>query len=207
MPLDLSITDGVARANFSLQKMSFPELYPKLAPQHRHICLPKAPFSNRRLSNPGVFCMIPAYILGHFLSKAADHLCRTQGAVSRQVQQLEAHYRCALFVRHASGLTLTAEGNALLTVAVNLLTQLVRHADVPAHSESALALRLPSTLAIRWLLPRLSVINFALPRTELRIHTSADDPPDFTTPDVDVMVVRRAGHWAGMDAIPLFQND
>lgn len=42
----------------------------------------------------------------HFgsISKAADHLCRTQGAISRQIQQLEAHYRCALFVRHASGL-------------------------------------------------------------------------------------------------------
>ena len=41
-----------------------------------------------------------------------------EGAVTRQIQQLETHYRCALFVRHVSGLTLTAEGNALLTVAV-----------------------------------------------------------------------------------------
>ena len=140
------------------------------------------------------------------ISKAANHLCRTQGAVSRQVQQLEDHYRCALFVRHASGLTLTAEGNALLTVAVNLLTQLVRHADVLSQSAAVLTLRLPSTFAIRWLLPRLSAINLALPRTELRISTSADDTPDFTTPDVDAMVVRGAGHWAGMDAIPLFQE-
>jgi DNA-binding transcriptional LysR family regulator len=140
------------------------------------------------------------------ISKAADHLCRTQGAVSRQVQQLEAHYRCALFVRHASGLTLTAEGNALLAVAVDLLTQLVRHADVLAQSASVLTLRLPSTFAIRWLLPRLSAINLALPRTELRIYTSADDTPDFTTPDVDAIVVRGAGLWTGMDAIPLFQE-
>jgi LysR family glycine cleavage system transcriptional activator len=140
------------------------------------------------------------------ISKAADHLCRTQGAVSRQVQQLETHYRCALFVRHASGLTLTAEGNALLEVAVNLLMQLVRHEDTLAQSASVLTLRLPSTLAIRWVLPRLSVINLALPRTELRIYTSADDTPDFTTADVDAMVVRGAGHWAGMEAIPLFQE-
>ncbi|MGF6478058.1 LysR substrate-binding domain-containing protein [Paraburkholderia sp. JPY419] len=140
------------------------------------------------------------------ISKAADHLCRTQGAVSRQVQQLEAHYRCALFVRHVSGLTLTAEGHALLTVAVNLLTQLVRHADVLAQSASVLTVRLPSTFAIRWLLPRLSVINLALPGTELRIYTSADDAPNFTTPDVDAIVVRGAGHWTGMNAIPLFQE-
>ncbi|MGU7779342.1 LysR substrate-binding domain-containing protein [Burkholderia sp. PU8-34] len=140
------------------------------------------------------------------LSKAGDHLCRTQGAVSRQVQQLEAHYRCALFVRHASGLTLTADGDALLAVAVNVLTQLARHADVHAGSASVLTLRLPSTFAIRWLLPRLPAINQALPRTELRIHTSADDRPDFTEPDVDAIVVRGAGNWAGMVSTPLFDE-
>ena len=140
------------------------------------------------------------------ISKAADHLCRTQGAVSRQVQQLEAHYRCALFVRHSTGLTLTAEGDALLTVAIDLLTLLVRHADALAQSASVLTVRFPSTLAIRWLLPRLSVIQLALPRTELRLYTSADDTPDFATSDVDAIVVRGSGHWAGMDAIPLFQE-
>ncbi|HDR9508715.1 LysR family transcriptional regulator [Burkholderia cepacia] len=140
------------------------------------------------------------------VSKAADHLCRTQGAVSRQIQQLEAHYRCALFVRHASGLTLTAEGSALLTVTVNVLTQLVRHADIHAGTTSVLTLRLPSTFAIRWLLPRLPDINRALGDTELRISTSAHDTPDFTATDVDAIVVRGTGQWAGMEAIPLFEE-
>ncbi|MGN6259794.1 MAG: LysR substrate-binding domain-containing protein [Ralstonia sp.] len=138
------------------------------------------------------------------ISKAADHLCRTQGAVSRQIQQLEAHYRCAVFVRHASGLTLTAEGSELLTVAVSILTQLVQHADIHAKTASVVTLRVPSTFAIRWLLPRLADINDALPETELRISTSADDTPDFTTPDADAIVVRGTGQWAGMDAVPLF---
>ncbi|HWV04254.1 LysR substrate-binding domain-containing protein [Ralstonia sp.] len=138
------------------------------------------------------------------ISKAADHLCRTQGAVSRQIQQLESHYRCAVFVRHASGLTLTAEGSELLTVAVSILTQLVQHADIHAKTASVVTLRVPSTFAIRWLLPRLADINDALPETELRISTSADDTPDFTTPDADAIVVRGTGQWAGMDAVPLF---
>ncbi|KJJ94434.1 LysR family transcriptional regulator [Burkholderiaceae bacterium 26] len=138
------------------------------------------------------------------ISKAADHLCRTQGAVSRQIQQLESHYRCAVFVRHASGLTLTAEGSELLTVAVSILTQLVQHADIHAKTASVVTLRVPSTFAIRWLLPRLADINDALPGTELRISTSADDTPDFTTPDVDAIVVRGTGQRAGMDAVPLF---
>ena len=143
---------------------------------------------------------------GHFgsISKAADHLCRTQGAVSRQIQQLEAHYRCALFVRHASGLTLTAEGQALQAVAVDVLARLVEHADLHAATGAVLTLRLPSTFAIRWLLPRLSDINSALKGIELRISTSSDDTPEFTTPDIDAIVVRGSGQWAGLNAIPLF---
>jgi len=150
---------------------------------------------------------VAAAELGSF-NRAAEHLCRTQGAVSRQVQQLEAHYRCALFVRRPSGLTLTTEGGALLTVAVDVLTQLARHAHAHAHAHgmSTLTVRLPSTFAIRWLLPRLSALNHALPRTELRIHTSADDMPDFADADFDAIVVRGTGSWAGMAAIPLFDE-
>ncbi|TKC92581.1 LysR family transcriptional regulator [Trinickia terrae] len=138
------------------------------------------------------------------VSRAAEHLCRTQGAVSRQIQQLEAHYRCALFARHASGLTLTAEGNALLSVAVNVLTQLVQHAKTHDGTKPALTLRLPSTFAIRWLLPRLPDIERALSGTELRISTSADDTPDFSAPDVDAIVVRGTGQWSGMESMALF---
>ncbi|PXX24047.1 MULTISPECIES: LysR substrate-binding domain-containing protein [Burkholderia] len=148
---------------------------------------------------------VAAAELGSF-NRAAEHLCRTQGAVSRQVQQLEAHYRCALFVRRPSGLTLTTEGGALLTVAVDVLTQLARHAHAHVHGMSTLTVRLPSTFAIRWLLPRLSALNHALPRTELRIHTSADDMPDFADADFDAIVVRGTGSWAGMAAIPLFDE-
>ncbi len=146
---------------------------------------------------------VAAAQLGSF-SKAADHLCRTQGAVSRQIQQLEAHYRCALFVRHMSGLTLTTEGHSLLSVAVDVLTRLAQHAEFQAGMKRVLTLRLPSTFAIRWLLPRLADINRALNGTELRISTSSADTPEFSTPEVDAIVVRGTGQWAGLHAIPLF---
>ena len=48
------------------------------------------------------------------LTKAADELCVTQGAVSRQIANLEAHLGCQLFHRHARGLHLAAAGEALL---------------------------------------------------------------------------------------------
>src|ERR1700743_817727 len=47
-------------------------------------------------------------------TRAADHLCLTQGAVSRQILALEDYYKFPLFKRQAKGLTLTAEGELLL---------------------------------------------------------------------------------------------
>ncbi|WP_175945108.1 LysR substrate-binding domain-containing protein [Burkholderia pyrrocinia] len=174
-------------------------------PQARYAAgtYPLADLTRPLPSLAGLQAFVAAASLGS-VSKAADHLCRTQGAVSRQIQQLEAHYRCALFVRHASGLALTADGDALLAVAVDVLTQLVQHADIQHGTTSVITLRLPSTFAIRWLLPRLTDINNALGGIELRISTSADDMPDFTRSDVDAIIVRGTGQWVGVEAIPLF---
>jgi LysR family transcriptional regulator, glycine cleavage system transcriptional activator len=140
------------------------------------------------------------------ISKAATHLCRTQGAVSRQVQQLETHYRCALFTRSASGLTLTRQGETLRDVALQVLSLLVRHEHELDVSASLLSLRVPSTFGVRWLLPRLHAINAALSGTEVRIVTSSDDTPDFSDPDIDAIVVRGAGEWPGLDSVLLFKE-
>ena len=117
------------------------------------------------------------------LSKAADQLCRTQGAVSCQIQQLEAHYGCALFTRSTSGLTLTRQGEALRDTALRVLALLVEQEHALHASAPMLALRAPSTFCIRWLLPRLQAIRDALSGTEVRIVTSSDDTPDFSDPD------------------------
>src|SRR6202789_1170048 len=47
-------------------------------------------------------------------TRAADHLCLTQGAVSRQILALEEYYGFPLFTRHSKGLALTNEGEQLL---------------------------------------------------------------------------------------------
>ncbi|HCW46600.1 MAG TPA: LysR family transcriptional regulator, partial [Erwiniaceae bacterium] len=48
------------------------------------------------------------------LTRAADELCLTQGAVSRKIGALESWLGFALFDRHARGLHLTPRGAALL---------------------------------------------------------------------------------------------
>jgi DNA-binding transcriptional LysR family regulator len=140
------------------------------------------------------------------LSKAADQLCRTQGAVSRQIQQLEVHYGCALFMRSASGLTLTRQGETLRATALEVLGLLVEQEHALQATAPALILRAPSTFSIRWLLPRLQAIRDALSGTEVRIVTSSDDTPDFSNPDIDAIIVRGTGEWPGLESVLLFKE-
>lgn len=152
-------------------------------------------------SMAGLQALVAVARLGS-LNKAAGQLCRTQGAVSRQIQQLERHYQTALFLRSASGMQLTADGVRLLDVADKVLSLLAAHAR-PAAAES-IRLRLPSTLALRWFLPRQHALQQLLPGVTLAISTSASDEPLFAGDDVDAMIVRGSGIWPGMYALPLF---
>lgn len=154
-------------------------------------------------SLPGLQALVACARLGS-ISAAAAHLHRTQGAISRQVQHLEQHYGHALFARSAAGMTLTAPGRELLEVAEHLLGALAGYGERQGGTTRTLTLRLPSTFALRWLLPRLQQIRQALGEVELRLSTSASDQPDFSAADVDAIIVRGSGHWPGIDALALF---
>lgn len=138
------------------------------------------------------------------LNKAALALCRTQGAVSRQIQQLEQHYHTVLFYRRVTGMQLTADGEALLPVATRVLTLLAGHAQRLAHSPQTWHLGLPATLAQRWFLPRLAALQQQLPSVALRISTSVSDTPDLDDQDIDVFIARGRGEWPGQQASLLF---
>lgn len=140
------------------------------------------------------------------LSKAAEQLCRTQGALSRQIQQLEAHYGCALFMRSAFGLTLTKQGEALRATALQVLGLLVEQEQALHASAATLALRVPSTFCVRWLLPRMQAMRDCLPGTDLKIITSSNDTPDFSVRGIDAMIVRGSGDWPGLESVLLFKE-
>lgn len=138
------------------------------------------------------------------LNKAANQLCRTQGAVSRQIQQLELHYQTALFLRTVSGMQLTADGERLLDVSTKVLSLLAEHSLSQKTVSETINLRLPSTLALRWFLPRLDAIQQLLPGITLGISTSVSDEPKFAADDIDAMIVRGSGGWPGMHSVELF---
>jgi LysR family glycine cleavage system transcriptional activator len=172
-------------------------------PAHAADAYPLPELIRPRPSIQGLQTFVAVARLGS-LSKAASLLCRTQGAVSRQIQQLEAHYQTALFLRSSSGMLLTTEGGQLLEVADQVLVSLADHARSQAVVAATLHLRLPSSLALRWFLPRQAVLQQQMPDVTLEISTSVDDEPDFAGETVDAMIVRGAGEWSGMFVQELF---
>jgi LysR family transcriptional regulator, glycine cleavage system transcriptional activator len=138
--------------------------------------------------------------VGSFTS-AAQELHLTQSAVSRQVQLLEEYFGCPLFVRHARGLSLTAEGLELLPAATQALTSLSQASERVRRSMGELSIQLPPTFALRWFLPRLPQLKQALPNVEVRVATHLTDAPDFDRPDVDAIVAHGKGAWPNVQAV------
>jgi LysR family glycine cleavage system transcriptional activator len=156
----------------------------------------------------------PLYPLQAFLvaarlssfTAAAQELHLTQGAVSRQVQLLEEYFGCPLFVRQARGLSLTAEGLELLPAATQALSSLAEASARVRRSMGELSVQLPPTFALRWFLPRLPELKRALPALEVRVATHWEDSPDFSRPEVDVIVAHGRGSWPGLHAVPLMHE-
>lgn len=110
--------------------------------------------------------------LGSF-TKAAEELRLTQGAVSRQVQQLESHLGLPLFERSRRGLRLTPAGHAYIEEIRPLLHRLQLATDhVRTHPGRAgvLTLSVPPTFGSYWLVPRLP--GFIARHPEVTLHLS-----------------------------------
>jgi LysR family transcriptional regulator, glycine cleavage system transcriptional activator len=132
---------------------------------------------------------------------AAVELHVTHGAVSRQVASLEQHLQTTLFVRASRGLILTADG-AKLAHTVGVAFEMLRSATVQTGaSVSAAALRVsvPPTLAMRWLMPRLSTLHHLHPKLRIELSTSTE-PADFGPDAYDAAIRRIANVPKGMVA-------
>lgn len=110
-------------------------------------------------------------------NRAAAALCVTQGAVSRQIRQLEASLGVDLFDRDHTGIRLTSAGRALmpcLTEAFDIIEQGTSHLSTE-HESERLVLSLPPTFATRWFSPRLSQLSAQLAGVELSLLTQPND--------------------------------
>ena len=130
-------------------------------------------------------------------TRAAEELAITQSAVSRHVRTLEEHFDCQLFQRQGRQLRLT-EPTRLLLPGLRDGFDALERACASLHSdEDVLRLKAPSTLTMRWLLPRLSIFRMANSDIEVQL-TSAwmdVDEVDFAREPFDCAVLLGAGRF------------
>lgn len=142
------------------------------------------------------------------IRRAAEELSVTPGAVSRQVQSLEAFLGVPLFRREAREVILTAEGEQyLLTISQNFeaVREATRKLIGPNNSE-LLKIRAYTTFAMKWLIPRLTSFHAENRSTEVRITTSLETI-DFERENIDGAIRLGDGNWPSCEADRLVSNE
>ncbi|SAI65440.1 LysR family transcriptional regulator [Bordetella ansorpii] len=143
------------------------------------------------------------------ISRAADELCVTPAAVSRQVRALESHLGTALFLRVRGGLELTPAGARYLSDLIPLFTAL-REATLAVtagnRGRQTLRIRSPATFAVRWLIPRLAGFHKLHRNIDVQVMTSFL-PLDFQREDIDAGIQLGDGRWPGMHKLRLVRNE
>lgn len=144
-----------------------------------------------------IFVFCAAARCGSF-KLAAQELCVTPGAVSRQIQTLEEYLGHALFERGSGAVRLTRKGVHLrervaekmysIGLEVNLMRSGAR--------KSIIRVDVGVTVAMHWLIPRLAEFSDANPDIEVQILTS-DGPIDLTK-RMDLYVRREPSEFRGL---------
>jgi LysR family transcriptional regulator, glycine cleavage system transcriptional activator len=125
------------------------------------------------------------------MTAAADELCVTPGAISRQVRLLEEALQCPLFTGPKAKPTLTAAGRSLLPALSAALDQMeTAIASVTQQAHRTLDVACLSTFAVKWLIPRLFDFHAQHPHTQVRLCTTDTDPATPHAPrDATITVV------------------
>lgn len=139
-------------------------------------------------------------------TRAAQALYVSQSAVSQQIAQLEERTGKRLVERSGRGLKLTPQGEVLATACQHSFGALERALKrVSRGGGRSLHVRLPPTIAMKWLVPKLMGFQLQNPDLELQISTSVQ-PVDFDIEDVDIGMQRAAQADPRLHAIPIMDE-
>ena len=130
------------------------------------------------------------------MSRAAQELHVTHGAVSHQVRSLEKALKVSLFIRDGNALQLSPQGSALLptvTHAFSSIGEAVALLNSPSAEGNLVISGLPSVMTF-WLIPRLDRFSKRLPGVRLKLIASKDERT-LLAPDVDIWVTYGARSW------------
>lgn len=125
--------------------------------------------------------------LGSF-TRAGEELCVTQAAVSQHVRHLEEYLGVPLFLRRASGVRLTPDGERYYLAVSGALDTLRRESARLRQGSGPLSVVAEASFANRWLAPRLSRFCERYPDIDIRIAPHPEHPA--LGPEADVIVRR-----------------
>jgi DNA-binding transcriptional LysR family regulator len=138
---------------------------------------------------------------------AADELCVSLPAVSRQVRQLEERLGTALFERKHRGVELTRHGRRLQSALTESFEHVAQVVEEIAAQDSAREIVVATTVAFAtyWFAPRLSSFRRECPQAEARILAS-DRQEDLLADSVDIALTCGWQARPGWQAKPLFSE-
>lgn len=116
------------------------------------------------------------------LTLAAEELCLTPGAISRQIKTLEESLGTALFQRSHNAIALTESGRRFLAHAKGALALVETGAREISPNRARLTVQAPITLTQRWLIPRIGSFRNTCPEADLsfRSQKPGNDAADLT---------------------------
>jgi DNA-binding transcriptional LysR family regulator len=130
------------------------------------------------------------------MQRAAGELNVTPGAVSRQVKAFEEGLGVPLFARSPTGLTLTADAEALYAVLSQAFSRTAETVEVIRSGNRARRATLACThaFATHWLMPRMGDFWRRFPEITVD-HMISDDARDFRRAEIDLRIRYGFGAW------------
>jgi DNA-binding transcriptional LysR family regulator len=137
------------------------------------------------------------------MTTAADELCVTHGAVSRQIRQLEQWLGYPLTEGPKTQLKLTPQAEKLLAAA-SAAFDLIQEAAAPERgADQEVRLGCHGTMAIRWLIPRLGDFAERHPDVRLQLKEIVGEADLAATPEVDALIQLRQSCSAGEEQVAI----
>ncbi|MBD9555082.1 MULTISPECIES: transcriptional regulator GcvA [Ensifer] len=142
------------------------------------------------------------------VTKAAQELNVTPGAVSLQVRELEQALAVTLFERRPRQLALTEDGStyfATLRRAFRMMREATEELTARKRAP-VLTVSCTPTFAAQWLVPRIGAFELQVPGIDVRISTT-NRLTDFNSDGVDIAIRHGLGRYDGLVSERLIDDD
>ena len=140
------------------------------------------------------------------VSRAAEELCVSQGAVSQQLRNLEDYLGRDLFVRGPNSFELCADGEAFAVVVQKALIDVAKAAGgfSGTDTQPKITISMSRGFAVKWVMPNLGKFYESFPEVTVAIDESVE-LVTFKNDGIDAAIRYCDGEFKGLDSVLLFR--